>query len=289
MSPSEDRDSVFREPQWSSASHPTDPSEDKARRKLDRESRGGGDPLLENQGVYDEPDIFPHDKSERIETDWSCSSCGYNLRGLLVGQPCPECAHVELYRPPPAGAVGYRTSLQQRAARVRPATAWLVAVGAALCGGLFAVFGAIFETHPGGMTASGLMLTILFAPVIEESMKIAIASTIVETRAYLFQRAGQIQLATIGSAAVFAVIENFIYLHVYISNPTTPLVMWRWTACIALHIGCTMVATRGLIDVWQRVMVEQRPARFAEGRRSLIVAMILHGAYNAAVMGYASL
>ena len=129
------RDSVSREPHLNPDACRADPSEENARRKLEREAQRGVESRLDDQGVYDEPDILPGRPGEVVEQDWSCSVCGYNLRGLPVGHRCPECAHIELYRPPPAGAKSYAMRLEQAAARVTPGLSWTIAVAAVLPGG----------------------------------------------------------------------------------------------------------------------------------------------------------
>jgi len=209
-----ERDSVSREPHLNRDASRTDPSEEKARRKLAREARRGKTSGLDNQGVYDEPDILPGRPGEVIEQDWSCSACGYNLRGLPVGHRCPECAHIELYRPPPEGAQSYRSRFEQEAAHVSEATGWFVAAGAVLLGGLVGVIGAIVESTSTAMAVGPVIVMVVFGPVVEEVMKIAAATLMVEIRPWLFRRVEQIQLATVGSATVFAVVEKVLYLTV---------------------------------------------------------------------------
>lgn len=284
--PSEDPHSVFGEPHLGGPGPNVDPSEAKARRVVDRRSHGGQPSLDDGQGVYDEPNIFPNRTVEVIEQDWSCGTCGYNLRGLTVGHPCPECGAIELYRPAPANAPSYRTSLLARIARTHRSTGWWVAVIAAILGGPFAVVGVFMEQFQGGLFVGALLVTVLFGPAIEEVMKIAVAAIVIETRCHWFQRVEQIQLATIGAAAMFAAIENILYLTVYIPNPSAEIVAWRWTVCVALHVGCTAIATRGLVNVWRRAMTEQRPPRIGDGQRMLITAIIVHGVYNATVTGF---
>lgn len=284
MSSSDDRDSVFNEPHLTGRHVRPDPSEFVADEVLRAEGESDQS-AHEGQGVYDEPDIFPNQTPQLIETDWSCSACGYNLRGLMVGTRCPECNHIELYRPPPPDAAGYRTLFQQRAASTGPMTGWWIAWAAMVCGGPFAVVGALIENSTRGLSSAGLIVAVVFAPAVEEVMKIALAAVVIETRPYLFQRAAQIQWATLGTAAIFAAIENVLYLGVWISNPSAAIVAWRWTVCVALHIGCTAIATQGLIAVWRRSMTEQRPPRILEGQRALMTAIVIHGLYNASATG----
>lgn len=129
-----------------------------------------------------------------------------------------------------------------------------------------------------------LWRTVVLGPTIEEVMKIGAVATIIELRPYLFRRVEQLQAAAIGAALLFAAIENVLYLGFKLPNPTVSYSIWRWTVCVGLHVGCTMVATRGLIDVWHRSITELRQPRLAGGMRALGVAVIIHGSYNAMVI-----
>jgi predicted RNA-binding Zn-ribbon protein involved in translation (DUF1610 family) len=285
-SPSDDP-SIFREPHLQAGPCPPDPSEQKVERVLrygctDRERE-----IASGQSVYEEPDIFPGRADDLIAQDWSCSACGYNLRGLPAGHPCPECGHHELYRPAPPEARGYGAWLRDRLARSSPSIGWYVALGVALIGGPFAVIGALAGTRPTGlMGTSHVLLAILFAPLVEETLKLAGAAIIVETRPYLFRRAGQVQAAAIGSALVFAAVENFLYLSVYVPDPTTSTILWRWTVCLALHLVCSGVASQGLVGIWQQTVTELRPPQARLGMPRLVTAVIIHGSYNAIMLAY---
>lgn len=281
----EDNQSVSREPQHGADHGQGDPSEAKADRTLRHEPEKANGTYRPGQSVWDEPDILPGRTDNLVEQDWYCSRCGYNLRGLSVGRRCPECGHVELYRPPPPGVDSYGGWLRERMGRTAPETCWMIAVGAAMLGGLWAIIASVVGTQRWGAGGwSMLLVGVLYAPAIEETMKIAAGAYVVELRPYWFRRAEQIQVATVGAAVVFAVIENLIYLYVYVKNPSPGLVAWRWSVCTALHIGCTTLATRGLVDVWQRAVTEFRRPRITRALRCVVPAMAIHGVYNAAVI-----
>ncbi len=287
MTPEDSNPSASHEPHLRPDRPPpaVDPSEARADRHLRFEPAGAESTFRDGHSVWDEPDILPGRSDNLIDQDWLCSACGYNLRGLFVGQRCPECGRVELYRPPPPGVDSYRTWLQRHVERTGPETCWLVALGAALVGGLWAVIASLIGTQHAGIGGwSTFILAAVYAPAIEETMKIAAGAYVVELRPYWFKRDEQIHLATVGAAVVFAVIENLIYLHVFVQSPTVKLALWRWFVCTALHVGCTYLAARGLVEVWRQALTEYRRPRITQALRFLVPAIILHGAYNGSMI-----
>ncbi len=285
MSSNHDDPSVFNEPPFGSEPQRIDPSEAKAEQTLSRSGDRADDRQRTGQSVYDEPDVLPDRPAELIDQTWSCDRCGYNLRGLQTGHPCPECGHRALYRPAPAGAASYASWLAGRMQTSSPGRGWAVAVVLALAGGSWAFLAVLVGTEPLGFVGLfDLWRTVVVGPVVEEVMKIGAIAVIVEARPYLFRRVEQLQAAAIGAALLFAAIENVLYLGFTLPNPAVSYSVWRWTVCVGVHVGCTMVATRGLIDVWQRSITELRQPRLAGGMRALAVAMIIHGSYNAMVI-----
>ncbi len=269
--------SIEHEPHLRPESHKPDPSEGKADRVLGKESADRTRPL---QSVHDEPAIFPGQDGKPIECDWTCSQCGYNLRGLTTGHRCPECGHIEVYYPPPGGAESYGDWFERQQATVTPRRSWTAVAIAAVAGGPFAIAGAFMNTT----TVSWITL-VVFAPVVEEVMKIAAASWLVEVRPYLLRDRAQILTIGVVSGLVFAAIENVLYILVYLPAPSTEILLWRLLGCTSLHVACTLVASLGLAKVWQRTVDELRPPKLSLGLPLLILAIVIHGGYNAAVSG----
>jgi hypothetical protein len=280
--------SIEHEPPYDPRAKRIDPSEDRADRILAKHPPDPQELARTGQSVFDEPDIHHANDHEMVQQDWSCSRCDYNLKGLPFGHPCPECGYVELYRPPPAASDSYQTWLQQRLMRVSPATGWYVAAVAVLLGGPWSALATLIGT--GGQRSVAqlgtLVAVIVIGPAVEEVMKIAAAAFVVEQRPYLYQRESQLMFSAAGSAFVFAAIENFFYLNLFFSNPTLSMVLWRWTICVALHVSCSLVASRGLVRVWQQAIQEYRRPRITRALPMLTWAIVIHGSYNACAFFY---
>lgn len=227
--------------------------------------------------VYNEPVIFPSDAQAPpvIDRDWTCAGCGYNLRGLTVGVPCPECGHINFDRPTATDQASYASwLLRSRATTSGIKSAWVFLL-ALLAGGPWAICGAI-------ISSIGPLAMVAFGPVAEEVMKVSVVALVVEVRPYLFKSTGQIVAAAITGAFVFAAIENVMYMH-FLQQPTPMLVAWRWTVCVGLHTGCTAIASLGISKVWRRTMHELRQPQLGVALPWLVLAMVLHGGYNAVV------
>jgi len=223
--------------------------------------------------VFDEPWV---DRSRylhlRCLRDWPCDRCGYNRRGLTYGDACPECGDAPEVLAP--GVLpGYGQWLLSRMATTRPATQWAAFAVAALSGGPFAVLGAL-------LMGGGALSLVLFGPTAEEVLKVAIIWMILEHRPYWFRSATQIRLAGYASGLAFSVIENLIYLNLYIPDPGPGITLWRWTVCTALHVGCTAIAVEGAARAWRRTVTQLVEPSVDRVARWVTAAIVVHAAYN---------
>ncbi len=154
---------------------------------------------------------------------------------------------------------------------------WVLALLLALAGGIFGAFGAAYNEALHG----AILAAYIGAPMIEESLK--------PSGLYLmlakWPRVLRNQLYTAGLAALagvtFAIIENLIYLNIYIDEPTPPIILWRYTACLGMHALSSFIFGLGIN---RNLIASVRGERkfLSCGKRFFISAMALHSAFNIA-------
>lgn len=247
---------------------------------------------MKRRKVNHDPDVShePHLAGRNIESDETSELDGEpsrasevpleDERDLPIDEPSLAWRKLDRTMYP-----GYAELLQAK----RAATPWwlktLIVLGAGLVAGPFAVFGAFYKTML-GEGGIGLLAIVVFAPVLEEMLKVACVLWIVEKKPWLLPGAWAIVLIGAMGGLGFAAIENVFYLYVYFPDHDPSLVQWRWTVNVALHTGCTIIATLGIAKMWRRVMLEGKPADVTRAFGWLVTAMVIHGAYNAfAVLG----
>ena len=96
----------------------------------------------------------------------------------------------------------------------------------------------------------------------------------------MFRSAWQIPLCLAASGLAFAAIENLLYLHVYIDEPSPEIIYWRWTVCVALHMGCSVIAGLGIVRMWRFTSTNQAKAPVSLAASWGIVAVVMHASYN---------
>lgn len=154
-----------------------------------------------------------------------------------------------------------------------------ILAGLALLSGLFAIVSAIIRQLTIGMP--DLLSAVMVAPPVEEILKIAIPIMVLEHRAHWLSRGKDLVWFAIGSALVFSVVENLLYMFVYLENPSAELLLWRWTACTAMHVSATALSGVGLMRAYERGLRTNQKPRFAWEWRWLVGAIAVHMAYNA--------
>ncbi len=223
-----------------------DPGEARAERALRRE-RGRDDPARADHSVWDEPGLSPE---------------------LL--QPLAR-----------RGGQGYARWLGEGVARTRPGRSWAVTALCALAAGPFGVVGALLG---GEGSPFALLALVVFGPVAEEVLKVAVPLLLVEQRPYLFRHGAQLLLCGLGGGLLFAGVENLLYLHVYVPDASAELVAWRWSVCVLLHAGCSIIASLGVARVWRDALQRRARPRLQLGLRYTITAAVIHGTYNGAAL-----
>ena len=188
---------------------------------------------------------------------------------------------VLLSGPADTAAVTWFGFHQQMVAQTAASRSWLVTLAVALVAGPAAILGT-FWAGAGGFV--GAVMMVVMGPTIEEIFKIALPLWIVEKRPWLFRSGLQVMLCAAWGGFVFAVVENLLYLNVYIPDPSPQLILWRWTVCVALHTGCSLVAAVGLLEIRRQMLRQARRPQLSDGAAWLVAAICIHGLYNAAAI-----
>lgn len=152
---------------------------------------------------------------------------------------------------------------------------------AALLGGPFAVIGAFMQGTQG---LYGCLYLVFLGPVIEEFLKQSGMIYLLEKKPYRLFASWQFLFSAIVSALVFATIENVLYIYVYVDPEKLVrpelFAQFRWTICTGLHVGCSAIASLGLMRVWRKQLADGRGADMSAAYRCFATAMVIHGLYN---------
>ena len=148
----------------------------------------------------------------------------------------------------------------------------------AIAGGAFGILAAITEEANYG----GYFTPFVAAPIIEEAIKpIGVYFLLAKWPHALRGRTYTALLAALGGLS-FAFVENIIYLQAYFPEHTQALVLWRYTACLLTHAGCSFILGCGIN---QKLLASVRgEIPFLKGNRKFfIIPMAIHAGYNVLV------
>lgn len=158
----------------------------------------------------------------------------------------------------------------------------VLAVLIALAGGLFGILGAAFNEFFHG----DLLVAFIGAPIIEEALKPSgLYFLLAKWPRALRNPLYTAMLAALGGVA-FAVIENIIYFTLYIREPTSQIVIWRYTVNVAIHAICSFMFGFG-IDWQLAASVRGQRKLLSSGKRFFFTAMAIHSLYNILVTIFA--
>lgn len=178
----------------------------------------------------------------------------------------------------PKDRINYASWYRDRLESVSPLFAWSVCVFLAVVGGIWAIAGTFVSASVASIFP--ILSVVVIGPSIEEVMKITAVAVVLERRPYLFPHALVLVAAVAASALTFAVVENLLYIRVYVDEPTPAFVRWRWTVCTAMHVGATLIAGLGLRRMWQNSRKAFTKPVMADAFPYIVAAAVFHGGYN---------
>jgi len=146
-----------------------------------------------------------------------------------------------------------------RFASADPVRLWTWMLLVALLGGPVAVASAFLAA--GGASPLMILNAVVISPLVEELAKNLPCLWLCERRPWLLPDRAAIVFAAAVAGLSFAALENVLYLEVYLDAPTPRLVQWRWTVCVALHVGCAVIGSLGIARAWAEAQATGRRGR----------------------------
>ena len=157
--------------------------------------------------------------------------------------------------------------------------ALLIAAG----GGVLGALGAIIQE----LSQGSILIAFVAAPMIEEVMKPAgVYLLLVRWPKVLTSRICTAFLAAVGGLS-FAVIENIIYLQFYFPEHTQALVVFRYSACLTLHVVCSFILGFGINQKLLASVRGEIPL-LKGNKKFFFIPMIIHSLFNIMVVVFES-
>lgn len=162
-------------------------------------------------------------------------------------------------------------------------------LGAGVCGGLFAIFGALIIDMVAPPGSNFFVFAVaIFGPVLEEILKQSGMIYLLEKKPFRITSVRQIYFCALIAAFIFGSIENLIYTYIYFPPSETEnwevFRTYRWLVCMPAHVFWTQISSLGLVRAWRNMKAQGRPFELQESYNFFVIAMVLHGAYNFIVM-----
>lgn len=161
----------------------------------------------------------------------------------------------------------------------RPAVPLVYLLG--ILGGVAGILAAIYQE----MQYGGWMLVVaVIAPAIEEVCKPIGVIFLLDKRPHWLRSSRQVVLTALLGAAVFATLENLLYIHVYHPSASMEFVIYRYTVCTAMHISASLVFGVGLARMWRHIRSQGGHFDIDVCFRNYVIAVVIHAVYNSAVL-----
>lgn len=143
---------------------------------------------------------------------------------------------------------------------------------------------AIFSVFAHGGAWNMLLYVVVFGPMVEEFFKQSGSIYLLEKKPWHVRAHWQLVLLAAAGALGFSAIENYLYIAQFdaaASRMTAPeFAAFRWAVCTPLHLGCALIGAMGMRRVWEKQRATGAPADISLAGPALVVAVIVHGAYN---------
>lgn len=178
-----------------------------------------------------------------------------------------------------AGLQSYSTLYRARRDATPMSRRWSAVVSAGVVAGSLGVFGAfasLFYTGLGGV----ILFAVVVGPLVEETAKSIAAWFLAGQRPWLVPTAWSIVAVMVAGGIGFAVIENWLYLSVYIADPSEGIIRWRWIFGPLVHGTASLIVGIGLARSWLRLERAGEAPRPDAVVPWLIAAATFHGIYN---------
>ncbi len=181
-------------------------------------------------------------------------------------------------------AAGLRTfadDYHERRATTPAWRRWAVMALAILVAGPLGVLGAFLGAFASiGSLPFVVFAVVLVGPAVEEFVKAASGFYLAEQRPWLVPSGWALVVVVVAGGLGFAVIENWIYLTIYIDDPSEAIIRWRWIFGPLIHGSASFLAGLGVRKVWQTAHDTGTRPDAHLAFRWFVAAVALHGTYN---------